>query len=249
VSTAVALPAGACRRNGAVRLPGRPRVLNGARPEVAPAWCQTDHVAVAARVIDRVLRSATPPRTATGVAEAVDDALATVMEQIRQTSRQTRGEEDAKGAPQRAEAVRAHGCASLYLRSWQPGAHLNLSYAGQLVASATKSLPAELDATQAGRYPRGRRLGWASDRRDLSKGLLLDRLHYTYRPDLVLGQWMGEQVEADLELGAHLAGTSFLGVRVLVPLARRASVHVTAVGNTHPLGACSSCATTPITLP
>jgi hypothetical protein len=99
----------------------------------------------------------------------------------------------------------------------------------------------------ASTWPRGRRLAWAREA-DSFSGLLLDRLSPTHLPAQAWSAWMAEQVAADLRLGTHLAGDSFAGIRILLPLAPVASLHVRADGERHPLGECPLCTTNPTPL-
>jgi hypothetical protein len=232
---------------GTVRLPGRPRLVEDPAITAMPG-SQASFISLTARVVDRLLRLPGPPADPRELALAIDDAVLAVT--TRQVARARAVTETAARAdlPPRAEVVRAHGAAARYLRLWRPAPDADLVYAGAHVAAAHQIVPADLVRLTAATAPAGRRLAWARDPGDLSAGLLLDRLNPTHLPDSAWTAWVAAQVDADRRLGEHLAGPAFAGVRVLLPLAPAASLHVLPDGRRHQLGGCPDCTTDPVPL-
>lgn len=233
---------------GTVRLPGRPRLVEDPAITAMPA-SQVSFISLTARVVDRLLRLPSLPADPRELALAIDDAVLAVT--TRQVARARAVTETAVRAdlPPRAEVVRAHGAAARYLRLWRPAPDADLVYSGAHVASAARgNVPADLARLTAATVPAGRRLAWARDLGDLSAGLLLDRLNPTHLPESAWTAWVVAQVDADRRLGEHLAGTAFAGVRVLLPLAPAASLHVLPDGRRHQLGGCPDCTTDAIPL-
>jgi hypothetical protein len=234
---------------GSVRLPGRPRLVDAPAITTVPG-SQYAFLGMTARVVDRVLRAPSRPEDPIALARAIDDAVLAVRSGLVARARAVTEVAARADLPPRAEVVRAHGASARYLRRWLPAAATGLHYAGVEVAAATRAdLPGELARLASATWPRGRRLAWAVDADEWAAGLLLDRLSPTHLPEQAYTAWMAQQVHADLRLGHHLAGDGFLGVRVLLPLAPAASLHVTAAGERHGLGDCASCTTDPMPLP
>jgi len=85
-----------------------------------------------------------------------------------------------------------------------------------------------------------RRIVW-SDPTGITAGLLIDRIHHTHLPRMLLDAWMSGKVATDIRAGRAVAGEAFLGVRVISHRAPMAGIHVLSLGVRHPLGACDSC--------
>lgn len=132
----------------------------------------------------------------------------------------------------------AHAAAKIYLSECVPaGTH----FAGRRATEAAFALPGgPLRRRCLAGAQSSLRLGWSEDGGAGSLGLL-DRLHCVWLGDLLLNDWMREQVAADLALGAHLAPDTFAGVRVIAHQVMARSAHVLPDWTTHALGECAQC--------
>lgn len=132
----------------------------------------------------------------------------------------------------------AHGMTSVYF--WRCWPH-EFTFAATELAESIRDLDnPSLRRLAAATAPQGRRLGFVHAD-GMTGGRLLDRLHYTHFAGHLRAPWMGEQVAADLKIGAALAGDAFLGVRVLANRALASSLHVTPDSEQHRLGGCTVC--------